>query len=85
MSVNLRNIDILHNHLADYCCIITGISKSEVINLINLMHNDILGEKAKHCNTKKFIFTYKIKSRNLTFGDTQIEKHNFTAIKVLFY
>ena len=42
-------------------------------------------KKAKHCNTKKFIFTYKIKSRNLTFGDTQIEKHNFTAIKVLFY
>ena len=34
MSMNLSNIAILDINGDDYCCIITGISKSEAINLI---------------------------------------------------
>ena len=34
MSMNLSDIAILKIKNADYCCIITGISKSEAINLI---------------------------------------------------
>ena len=32
--MNLSNIFILKIKSADYCCIITGISKSEAINLL---------------------------------------------------
>ena len=40
--MNLSNIAILNIKGADYCCIISGISKSEAINLtqnINLTKN----------------------------------------------
>ena len=33
ISINLSNIAILNIHDVDYCCIIGGNSKSEVINL----------------------------------------------------
>ena len=32
--MNLSNIAILNSQGADYCCTISGISKSEVINLM---------------------------------------------------
>ena len=34
MSVNLRDIAILNIKGSDYCCIISFISKSEAINLL---------------------------------------------------
>ena len=34
MSMSLSNIAVLNNKIADYCCIITGISKSEAITLL---------------------------------------------------
>ena len=34
MSMNLRNIAILHIKGSDYCCIINGISNNQAINLI---------------------------------------------------
>ena len=34
MSMSLSDIDILDIKGADYCCIISGISKSEPINLM---------------------------------------------------
>ena len=37
MSMNLSNIAILKIENADYCCIITGISKSEAIKLLKNM------------------------------------------------
>ena len=43
MSMNLSDISILNIKSADYCCIISGISKSEVINL---MQNTDLTEKS---------------------------------------
>ena len=33
MSINFNNISILNIHGADYCCIISRISKSEAVNL----------------------------------------------------
>ena len=43
MSVNLSDIAILSNEAYDYCCIISLISKSEAINL---MQNADLTEKS---------------------------------------
>ena len=43
MSMNLSDIAILKIKNADYCCIITGISKSEAINL---MQNINMTEKS---------------------------------------
>ena len=47
-SLNLSNITILRIKGADYCCIISGISKSEVIDLI---HKTSLTEKPEHYKT----------------------------------
>ena len=44
VSMNLSNIDILNIKCAEYCCIISGISKSEAINL---MKNVDLRKKEK--------------------------------------
>ena len=42
VSMKLSNIAVLSIKGADYCCIITGISKSEAINL---MQNIFLSKK----------------------------------------
>ena len=42
ISIKLSNIAVLSIKGADYCCIITGISKSEAINL---MQNIFLSKK----------------------------------------
>ena len=42
ISMKLSNIAVLSIKGADYCCIITGISKSEAINL---MQNIFLSKK----------------------------------------
>ena len=52
MSINLRDIDILNINSADYRCIITGINKIEVTNL---MQNIDLSEKSgTFPNIKKY-------------------------------
>ena len=33
-SRNLNNIYILNNKIADYCCVISGISNSEAVKLL---------------------------------------------------
>ena len=43
MSMNVSDIAISNIKFADYCCIISGISKSEIINL---MQNIDLTEKS---------------------------------------
>ena len=40
MSINLSNISILKIKSADYCCIITGISKSATIKLLQNIYLD---------------------------------------------
>ena len=52
MSMNLSDIAILNIKSADYRCIISGISKSEAINL---MQNTDLTKK---CGTLQNIKTY---------------------------
>ena len=42
MSMRLSDNAILNSKSADYCCIVSGISKSEAINL---MHNTDLTKK----------------------------------------
>ena len=49
ISMNLRDIDILNISGADYHCIISGISKSEAINL---MQNIDLTKKVKYYKTQ---------------------------------
>ena len=34
ISINLSSIAILNINIIDYCCIISGITKSEAINLL---------------------------------------------------
>ena len=38
MTMDLGNIAILKIQNADYCCIITGISESEAINVMQNIH-----------------------------------------------
>ena len=45
MSMNLKNIYVLNNEGTGYCCIISGIRKSEAINL---MQNVDVTEKVRH-------------------------------------
>ena len=42
MSMNLSDIAILNINRADYCCIISGISRSETIIL--MQNNDLTGK-----------------------------------------
>ena len=44
MSMSLSDIAILNIKRADYCCIISGISKNEAINL---MQNADLNQKTR--------------------------------------
>ena len=45
ISMNLKNIYVLNNEGTGYCCIISGIRKSEAINL---MQNVDVTEKVRH-------------------------------------
>ena len=42
MKMNLSDITVLNIKSADYCCIISGISKSETINL--MQDTDLTGK-----------------------------------------
>ena len=48
ISVNLSEIAILNIKGANYCCIFSGINKSEAINL---MQTTYLTKKVEHCKT----------------------------------
>ena len=58
MSVKLNNNDILNIKGADYCCIISRISKSEAINL---MQNIDLTEKGKKNKKHKHLLKLNIR------------------------
>ena len=57
ISMNLSNIAILSIKSSDYHCIISGISKSGAINLIQKCWFD--WKKQNIIRNKKFIFIYK--------------------------
>ena len=47
-STSLSNITILNSNATDYCCIISGISKSEATNLCKMT---LLTQKSEHYKT----------------------------------
>ena len=59
ISINLSNMDNLNIKSADYCCIISGISKSEAINF---MQNTDLTEKSGTLQNIK-IYYHMLKKR----------------------
>ena len=56
MSINLSNIAVLNINGVDYCCVIKGISKSEVINLLQKAD---LNEKRGTLQNIIFFIMYK--------------------------
>ena len=82
MSMNISDIAILNIKVSDYCCIISGISKS---NAINLMQNVDLIEMPNIIKHKKILSRIKMGKEILKFGDIKIEKNKFIPIKVLFF
>ena len=80
MSNSLGDIAISNIKGVDYRCIISGIDKSEAINL---MLNIDLTEKTRILYD--ILWHIKIGKEILTFGDIEIEKIIFTVIKVLFF
>ena len=70
ISMNLSDIAILNIKSAHYCCIISGINKSEAMNLMQFEQKmwKIFG---------KFIITYKMSKDILTFSYIEIEKNKF--------
>ena len=79
--MNLTNIPILNIKGANYCCIISGISKSEAINL--MQNIDLTKKKRNIIKYVNLLSRIKMGQEILTFGHTEIKKINFTAIKVL--
>ena len=59
---------------ADYCCIISKISKSQAINL---MQDIDLIKKAQHYKTKTLLWYIKMITKILKLGDIEIEKNKF--------
>ena len=82
-SMNLSDIAILNIKGSDYRCITNLISKNEAINL---MQNADLTEKSGILsNIKDLLSHVKVCKEILTFGDIEIEKINFTAIRLLLF
>ena len=80
MSVNLSNYAILIINGADYCSIITGIGKSEAINL---MQNIDLSEKKLNIMKYKNLFSnINMDKEMIKFGDIEIEKQKFYCLKI---
>ena len=75
MSLNLSDIAILNIKGSDYRCIISLISKKEVINL---MQNADLTEKSEN-----LIPHIKMGKEILMFGDIEIEKKKFYRNKII--
>ena len=66
MSMNISDIAVLNIKGVDYCCIIRGISKNEVIDL---MQNVNLTEKSRTLKQK----SVKVGKEILIFGDNGIK------------
>ena len=71
MDMNLTNIALLIIKKANYCCIISGISKSETINV--LQNIDLTGKK-RNINYKHFPSHMKMGKEILTFDNLETKK-----------
>ena len=74
MSISLSDTAILNIHGADYCCIISGISKSEAINL--MQNTNSTRKKWSIIKHKKLLSRLVI---------LKLKSINFTVVKVLFF
>ena len=66
ISMNLSDIAILNINSVDYCCIITRISKSETVNL--LQKADWNAKKKKKKNIIEEHITNILRSKKISFG-----------------
>ena len=77
--MNFSDIAILNIKNADFCCIISGISKSPARNL---MQNTDLTEKKCNIIEYKNLFSYiKMVKETLRFGNIEIKKSIFHRYK----
>ena len=79
VSMNLRNIAILNIKSTDYCCIISGISKSESIHLMR--KGDLTKKKPNIIKHKNLLSHIKMGEEILTFGNIEAEKNIFYCHK----
>ena len=77
--MSLSEIAILNIHGADYHCIISRISKSKAINL--MQNIGLTEKKQKIIKHKKLLSHIKIGKETLTFGEFEIKKHKFYGYK----
>ena len=73
MFMNLRDIAILNINGADYCCIISKISKSNTTNIVQ--NNDFTEKKRIIVEDKNLLSQIKMVEEIITFGE--IEKYKF--------
>ena len=73
--MDLGDIAILNIKSADYCCIISAISKSEAINV--MQNIDLTEKKQNIIKNKNLLSHIKMSEEILTFGDIEIEKNKF--------
>ena len=73
MFMNLRDIAILNINGADYCCIISKISKSNTTNIVQ--NNDFTEKKRIIIEDKNLLSQIKMVEEIITFGE--IEKYKF--------
>ena len=80
MSISLSNIPILNINSSDYCSIISGVSKSEVTNLMWFGNIDLIEKSRTLWNIK--IFSYiNMGKEILMFGNIEIQKKKFCRDK----
>ena len=78
-SMNLSDIAIWNIIRSDYCCIISLISKSKAIKLIQ---NAALTKKENTIKHKNLLSPIKTSREILTFGGIKIEKNKFYRNKI---
>ena len=71
--MNLNNIAVLNIKGSDYCCIITRISKNEIISF--MQNVDLIGRNGALKNRKIYYPIRKISKEILAFGDIEIEEN----------
>ena len=81
MWMSLTDIAILNIKSSNYCCIISGISKNETIDLNARYRID--QKKRSSIKHKNLLSHIKMDKEIVTFCVIEIKKKNFTAIKVL--
>ena len=83
ISINFSNIAIWIIKSSNYHCIISLISKNEVINL--MQNAELTDKKRIIVKHKSLLLHLKMSKEILIFGNIEIQKNNFTKISLLFF